>query len=136
MHNPAQQDLQSGIDNSSLSTDTDFCLAKTLPEPDFSGEGMTTNIYSTSVRFGEITLAEIDALSKPSGLNRAEFIRRAVDAHIAQLKNPPVDLYRMATTSEFGQIVLDILIKHFRPETYDQVLEHLAKRMDQYHAHL
>jgi predicted DNA-binding protein len=97
---------------------------------------MTTNIYSTSVRFGENTLAEIDSFSKPSGLNRAEFIRRAVDAHIAELKNPKADLYRIATTTEFTQIVLDVLIKHFRPETYDQVLEHLSKRMEQYHAHL
>jgi hypothetical protein len=78
------------------------------------------------VRFGEITLAEIGTSSKLFGLNRAKFVRRAVDTHIAQLKNPTVDLYRMATTSKFNQIVLDVLIKHFRPETYDKILEHLA----------
>jgi predicted DNA-binding protein len=136
LYNPKQNGPKNGIDNYGLRADPALCLSQTLPDPDFSGEAMTTNIYSTSVRFGEVKLAEIDALLKRSGLNRAEFIRRAVDAYIAQLKNPTVDLYRMATTSEFNQIVLDVLIKHFRPETYDQVLEHLIKRMEQYHAHL
>jgi predicted DNA-binding protein len=99
------------------------------------GESITQFTRVTSNRLGRGLVAKLDAMASETDKSRGTLIREALEAHIYSVKNPKADLYRIATTTEFSQIVLDVLIKHFRPETYDQVLEHQAKRMEQYHAH-
>jgi metal-responsive CopG/Arc/MetJ family transcriptional regulator len=95
---------------------------------------MIEKLQITSVRLSKKLLADIDAISAQSGKTRGTLIRQALEAYAVDHDKKTPDLHRMATTGEFNQIALDVLIKLHSPEKYDAIIEQLKLRMTEYHA--
>ena len=78
-------------------------------------------------------LSRLDELSRSRGQTRAEVLRLALDTFLHSPDAPKANLNRIAQTTEFMQIALDLLVSRDMPERRDAILTTVAQRMEQLH---
>ena len=88
---------------------------------------------SFTCRLDEELLLRVDGYSKARGLTRIEVIRSAIDTFMRSPGATPANAYRMAQTTEYMQVVADIIISREMPEKRDAILATVAQRLEQYH---
>jgi hypothetical protein len=87
---------------------------------------ITTRVESDQLR-------RFDALSRARGQTRAEVVRIALDSYLHMSTAAPANLNRIAQTTEFMQIALDLLVSRDMPDKRDAVITTVAQRMEELH---
>jgi metal-responsive CopG/Arc/MetJ family transcriptional regulator len=88
----------------------------------------------TSVHLSEVHFNELDRLCRSKGMTRSSMIRDALNVYFEREAQPKVNFARIAMTSEFAQIGVDILIRQLPPSKRDDLIATLAERMELYHS--
>ena len=78
-------------------------------------------------------IRQIDAVGKARGQSRAEIIRLAIDNFLRAPNSAMGNAYRIAQTTEYMQVVADLIINREMPEKRDAILAAVAQRLEQYH---
>lgn len=87
---------------------------------------ITTRIESDQIR-------RLDALSRSRGQTRAEVLRIALDTYLHASNAAPANLNRIAQTTEYLQVAVDLIVSRDMPEKRDLIISTVATRMDQIH---
>jgi metal-responsive CopG/Arc/MetJ family transcriptional regulator len=87
---------------------------------------ITTRVESDQLR-------RFDALSRARGQTRAEVVRIALDSYLHMSTAAPANLNRIAQTTEFMQIALDLLVSRDMPDKRDAIITTVAQRMEELH---
>jgi metal-responsive CopG/Arc/MetJ family transcriptional regulator len=90
---------------------------------------MNQNFLRTSVAFSEPRARQIDQLCVERGTTRAAFIRDAV----IKVLDDKTDSARVALTTEFSQVALDVLIDQHAPDRRADILATVQQRLEKYH---
>ncbi len=88
----------------------------------------------TTIAIAEPQAHQLDMLSVERGVTRSAIIRDAIHDYLKRSDQQNANLGRMAMTSEFTQIAVDILIREQAPERRDEILATVEERMERYHA--
>lgn len=86
------------------------------------------------MRLSEQVLSGIDGIAASLGTPRSAVIRLAIDEYVAHHEARGANLNRVAMTSEFSQLALASLLKHFKLGTEPAILAEVEQRMGKYHA--
>lgn len=93
------------------------------------------SIYlKTSVSLSEDRVRQLDAACTEQGTTRASLIRTAVHEFLDRETGKRTNFGRLAMTSEFTQVAVDILIREQMPERREDILATVQDRMEKYHA--
>ena len=93
---------------------------------------MKQNYIRTSVGFSAALIRQIDAFCAEQRIARPDLIRDAVGHYLTRKEGSP-SLSRIATTTEFTQAAVDVLLRHQAPETRDEILLTVEQRMGLFH---
>ncbi len=92
-----------------------------------------TNRQRVTLRLSHTSAEKLDDASRASGRPRNELILTAIEHFLANQNAAPANLNRIAQTTEFMQIALDLLVSRDMPEKRDAILMTVAQRMEQLH---
>ncbi len=87
-----------------------------------------------SISFSETQAHQVDQLCALRGMTRSRFVRDAIEVYLAQQSARTASLERIAMTSEFTQVAVDIMISEQMPERREDILATVQDRMEKYHA--
>jgi len=71
--------------------------------------------------------------ARSRGRSRSELIRTAIEVYLASPADRPANAYRIAQTTEYMQLVADMLVGREMPDKRDAILSAVAQRMEQFH---
>lgn len=91
------------------------------------------NRQRVTLRLSHQSTRKLDEAAKASGRPRNELILAAIDRFLTNPPSEPANLNRIAQTTEFMQIALDLLVSRDMPEKRDAILKTVAHRMEQLH---
>lgn len=92
-----------------------------------------TDKLRTVVRLSRAYIDRLDTLARASGCHRATIIHNAVVAHLDHTARATMNANRLAQTTEFMQIVADLIVTRDMPEKRDAILTAVAQRLEQFH---
>jgi metal-responsive CopG/Arc/MetJ family transcriptional regulator len=78
-------------------------------------------------------LDRLDAICKIRGHSRAQAVRSAVEMFVRSPEWAPANFNRIAQTTEFMQIALDLLVSRDMPDKRDAIITTVAQRMEELH---
>jgi uncharacterized protein (DUF1778 family) len=86
-----------------------------------------------TLRLSHDIAEQLDRASRVSGRPRNELIHNAIVHFLSNPEAAPANLNRIAQTTEFMQVALDLLVSRDMPEKRDAILYTVAQRMEQLH---
>ena len=92
-----------------------------------------TKSQRVTLRLSYANTEKLDAASRACGRPRNQLIHTAIENFLANQNAAPANLNRIAQTTEFMQIALDLLVSRDMPEKRDAILTTVAQRMEQLH---
>ena len=92
-----------------------------------------TDKLRTVVRLSRTYIDRLDTLARASGCHRTTIIHNAVVAHLDNSTRTSMNAHRLAQTTEFVQIVADLIVTRDMPEKRDAILTAVAQRLEQFH---
>ena len=93
---------------------------------------MNKPVIRTTLAMPADVYSQIDAISRDRGVTRNAVIRDAI-GHYLTRNDGSASLSRIATTTEFTQAAVDVLLRHQAPETRDEILLTVEQRMGMFH---
>lgn len=93
-----------------------------------------TDKQRTAVRLSRAYIDKLDTMARASGCTRATIIHNAVVAYVDAPPKASASAYRLAQTTEFMQVVADLIVSRDMPEKRDAILTAVAQRLEQFHA--
>jgi metal-responsive CopG/Arc/MetJ family transcriptional regulator len=95
---------------------------------------MAKKFTKITVNLTDDRIQQLDARCAENGTIRSAVIREAVNAYLDGREGGITNFGRIAMTSEFTQVAVDILIREQAPDRRDEILATVEERMEQYHA--
>ena len=92
------------------------------------------SLLRMSISFSETQVHRVDQLCDLRGTTRSHVVRDAIELYLAQQGARSASLERIAMTSEFTQVAVDIMISEQMPERREDILATVQDRMEKYHA--
>ena len=86
-----------------------------------------------TLRIDEAQLERLDRLGEERGQRRADLIRRALEKFLTFPDALPANTFRLAQTTEYIQVVADLLVSREMPEKRDVILATVRQRLEQHH---
>lgn len=91
------------------------------------------NRQRVTIRLSHSSSAMLDHVTQSTGRSRNELIQNALDAFLAPQQSAPANFNRMAQTTEYMQVVADLVISREMPEKRDAILATVAQRLEKFH---
>jgi predicted DNA-binding protein len=90
----------------------------------------------TAVRLSSKYIERLDLMAKAIGCPRATIIHNAIVAYVDAPAQITASAARLAQTTEYMQIVLDLIVSRDMPEKRDAILTTVVQRLEQFHGGL
>lgn len=87
----------------------------------------------TTISLSRDLVRRLDEEAREQGRARSDIIRNALDRFFAESINARASASRIAQTTEYMQIALDLIVSRDMPEKRDLIISTVATRMDQIH---
>ena len=87
----------------------------------------------TTISLSQDHVRRLDEAAHQHGRPRSEIIRNALDAFFDSDVKATLNASRLAQTTEFMQIVTDLIVTRDMPEKRDAILSAVAQRLEQFH---
>jgi metal-responsive CopG/Arc/MetJ family transcriptional regulator len=87
----------------------------------------------TTISLSQDHVRRLDEAADQHGRPRSEIIRNALDAFFDSDVKATLNASRLAQTTEFMQIVTDLIVTRDMPEKRDAILSAVAQRLEQFH---
>ncbi len=92
-----------------------------------------TQIPRANIRLTPELERKLAEAARVRGRSRSELIRTAIEVYLASHADRPANPYRIAQTTEYMQLVADLLVSREMPEKRDGIMAAVAQRMEQFH---
>ena len=92
-----------------------------------------TQIPRANIRLTPELERKLAEAARVRGRSRSELIRTAIEVYLASHADRPANPYRIAQTTEYLQLVADLLVSREMPEKRDGIMAAVAQRMEQFH---
>ena len=95
-----------------------------------------TDKRRTAVRLSSAYIDRLDTMARAIGCPRATIIHNAIVAYLEAPTQASASITRLAQTTEYMQIVLDLIVSRDMLEKRDAILATVAQRLEQFHGGL
>ena len=75
----------------------------------------------------------LESLAAATGRPRAEIIRKALETYLDNRLEINRSSHRIAQTTEFIQVVMDLIVSRDMPDKRDAILAKVTQRLEQFH---
>lgn len=90
----------------------------------------------TTISLSQDHVRRLDKEAREQGRPRSDIIRNALDRFFAEGASARTSASRIAQTTEYMQIALDLIVSRDMPEKRDAILATVAQRLEQFHGAL
>lgn len=90
----------------------------------------------TTISLSRDLVHRLDEEAREQGRPRSDIIRNALDRFFADGARTRASASRIAQTTEYMQIALDLIVSRDMPEKRDAIIATVAQRLEQFHGGL
>jgi metal-responsive CopG/Arc/MetJ family transcriptional regulator len=90
----------------------------------------------TTISLSRDLVRRLDEEAREQGRPRSDIIRNALDRFFAEGASTRASASRIAQTTEYMQVALDLIVSRDMPEKRDAIIATVAQRLEQFHGGL